>query len=175
MNGQTPQRPTFSESRAFASRLIASVAAALLVLPSLLSARVAAQTTVPGPAGAFAALPSPFRQDAIEIKLAPKEGMEYKYRIPKGGVLLYSWTATVPLHYELHSEPEGSPRGYAESFDKHDERNEAHGVFTAPYPGIHGWYWENRSPNEVTIKLTSAGSYVESLEFRRAGVTTKKF
>jgi hypothetical protein len=174
MNGQALRLSRLCTSRLISSPFIA-VATAVIVLLSASSPRMAAQTTVPGPAGAFAALPGSFKQESVEIKLGPKEGMEYKYRIPKGGVLLYSWTATVPLHYELHSEPEGSPRGYAESFDKHDARNEAHGVFTAPYPGIHGWYWENRTPNEVTIKFTSAGSYVESLEFRRAGVTNKKF
>jgi hypothetical protein len=168
-------RTSTSCASSFRSRSTAGAAAGLIVLLSAPLPRVAAQTTVPGPAGAFAALSGAFKQEAIEIKLAPKEGMEYKYRIPKGGVLLYSWSSTAQLHYELHSEPEGSPRGYAESFDKHDARNEAHGIFTAPYPGIHGWYWENRSPTEVTIKLTSAGSYVESLEFRRAGVTNKKF
>ena len=32
--------------------------------------------------------------------------------------MVYSWTATGPVIYDFHSEPEGAPAGYAESFDK---------------------------------------------------------
>ena len=117
--------------------------------------------------GALVAQPAPFKQDAIEIALAPKEGMEYKYRLAKGAGLMFSWTSTAPVHYELHSEPETGPKGYAETFDKQDERDAAHGHYVAPFPGIHGWYWENRTDRPVTITLTTAGHYSESLEFRR--------
>ena len=102
--------------------------------------------------------------------------MEYKYRLEKGAALLYSWTATANVHYELHSEPAAGPKGYAETFDKEDARLQAQGAYTAPFPGVHGWYWENRSPEEVTIKLSTAGFYTESLEFRKGTpVKTKSF
>ncbi len=44
--------------------------------------------------------------------------MEYKYRLEKGEALLYSWTATAPVNVELHAEPDGAPRGYAQSYEK---------------------------------------------------------
>jgi hypothetical protein len=93
--------------------------------------------------------------------------MEYKYRLARGAGLLFSWTATAPVHYELHSEPESGPKGYAETFDKQDSRDSGHGNYVAPFPGIHGWYWENRTDQEVIVRLVSAGHYTESLEFRR--------
>ena len=34
-----------------------------------------------------------------------------------------------------------------------------HGSFTAPFSGIHGWYWENFGTTPVTIQLMSAGFY----------------
>jgi hypothetical protein len=118
----------------------------------------------------------PFTQETIEIKLGRGEGMEYKYRLDKGGTLLFSWSADGTVHYELHSEPVGAPRGFAESFDKHDAAVEAHGAYTAPFPGIHGWYWENRSGRDLTVTLKTAGPYVESREFRKgASVKVKKF
>jgi hypothetical protein len=126
--------------------------------------------------GAFVSQPSVFKADSMEIKLAPKEGMEYKYRLEKGAALLFSWTATAPVHYELHSEPDAGPKGYAETFDKHDSRDVAHGNYVAPFAGIHGWYWENRTGNEVTIRLVTAGHFTESLEFRRGqGIKRKAF
>jgi len=130
-------------------------------------ASTAAPVTPPGPAWAHAAHGNGYKQDTIEFKLGPREGMEYKYRIEKGGGLLYSWTATTKVNYEFHAEPDAGPRGYAESFDKQDGKDRAHGAYIAPFPGIHGWYWENTTTREVTVKLTTTGFYSASLEFRR--------
>ena len=131
-----------------------------------LHAQQAVEPPPPTP-GAFVAQPGLFKVDSMEIRLAPKEGMEYKYRLAKGAGLLFSWTASAPVHYELHSEPEAGPKGYAETFDKQDSRDSGHGNYVAPFPGIHGWYWENRTDAEVVIRLVTAGHYSESLEFRR--------
>jgi hypothetical protein len=110
--------------------------------------------------------PSPFLQQRVQFTLKPAEGMEYKYRLEEGGTLLYSWTATSDLYWELHSEPEGSPRGYAEFFDTNQGVG-SNGSYQAPFPGLHGWWWENKSDREVTITLVAAGFYTESREFRR--------
>ena len=44
--------------------------------------------------------------------------------------------------------------------------SEASGTLTAPFSGIHGWYWENVGDQEITVTLTSAGYYNMSHEFR---------
>ena len=90
------------------------------------------------PLSAFASRPANYNQEAIDITLEPGEGMEYKYRLEPGGTLLFSWTSNALVHYELHSEPDGAPRGFSESYDKQDDRNEAHGSFAARFAGIHG-------------------------------------
>ena len=66
--------------------------------------------------------------------------------------MVYSWTATGPVIYDFHSEPEGAPPGYAESFDK-AQAPAANGTYTAPFSGIHGWFWENPGTKLVTITL----------------------
>ena len=110
----------------------------LLVLTTAMQAGQAPAGVQPPPPtpGAFVAQPSLFKTDSIEIRLAPKEGMEYKYRLEKGAALVFSWTATAPVHYELHSEPDAGPKGYAETFDKHDSRDAAHASYVAPFSGI---------------------------------------
>jgi hypothetical protein len=113
-----------------------------------------------------------FKQEAVEFKIAPRQGMEYKYRLDKGEALLYSWKATGPVNYELHAEPDGAPKGYAQSYEKVDAVAQASGTLTAPFPGIHGWYWENTTDQEITLSLTTAGYYNMSHEFR-AGQPTK--
>jgi hypothetical protein len=110
--------------------------------------------------------PGPFKQESIEISLEPGEGMEYKYRLAEEAGLLYSWTSTGELHYELHSQPDNAPRGYAEFFDT-SESTQGHGVYKAPFTGIHGWWWENQSDSPVTITLMAAGFFTETHEFRR--------
>jgi hypothetical protein len=118
----------------------------------------------------------PFKQETVDFKVGPREGMEYKYRLEKGEALLFSWKATAPVGYEAHAEPDGAPRGYAQSYEKGEGRTEARGTLTAPFSGIHGWFWENRSDQEVTVTITTAGFYNLSHEFRTgAPVKNKTF
>ena len=109
---------------------------------------------------------APFAGESVEITLAPLEGMEYKYRLDEDAGMLYSWTSTGAVHWELHSQPDDAPQGYAEFFDTSDG-DASHGVYTAPFSGIHGWWWENTADVDVTITLTTTGFYTESHEFRR--------
>jgi hypothetical protein len=153
-----------------------SLALALSLIALAAVAPAAQQAVQPPPPtpDAFVAQEGPFKTDSMQFTLAPKEGMEYKYRLAKGAGLLFSWTATAPVHYELHSEPEAGPKGYAETFDKQDSRDGGHGNYVAPFSGIHGWYWENRTDSDVVVRLVSAGHYTESLEFRRKQEVKRK-
>ncbi len=118
----------------------------------------------------------PFQTETVDFKLAPHEGMEYKYRLDKGEALLYSWSATAAVNYELHAEPDGAPAGYAQSYEKKPTTSQASGTLTAPFPGIHGWYWENPGDQEITVTLKSAGYYNIAHEFRsNAPVKNKVF
>src|SRR6476646_11609342 len=90
-----------------------------------------------------AAQERPFQNETVEFKIAPRQFMEYKYRLDKGEALLYSWKATTDVNYEFHAEPDGAPQGYAESYEKKNGVASASGTLTAPFSGIHVWYWEN--------------------------------
>ncbi len=122
-----------------------------------------------GPALNQAALISaqekPFNHETVEFTLQPSGSIEYKYRLEKGESLLYSWTSTAPVKYEFHAEPDGAPRGYAQSYEKSAGGGQ-NGTLNAPFNGIHGWYWENTTTQPVTIKLSSAGFYNLAHEFR---------
>lgn len=117
-----------------------------------------------------------YQHETVEFKIGPRDSIEYKYRLEKGEALLYAWKATGPVNYELHAEPDGAPRGFAESYEKRDAKNVASGTLTAPFSGIHGWYWENPGGNEVTVTLSAAGFYNMSHEFRKgAAPKTRMF
>ena len=108
-----------------------------------------------------------YQHETVEFKIGPREAVEYKYRLDKGEALLYSWKATAPVNYELHAEPDGAPAGYAESYEKKNAMATASGTLTAPFSGIHGWYWENPGDAAVTVTLSGAGFYNMSYEFRK--------
>lgn len=115
-----------------------------------------------------------YKTDTVEFTLQPNEGMEYKYRLAKDAAMLFSWSGSGPLHYELHSVPDGAPSTFAETFDKQDDRPGASGSYTAPFTGIHGWYWQNRTAQPVTLKLTATGFFTDSQEFRRGQSPRRK-
>jgi hypothetical protein len=124
------------------------------------------------PAPAAAAPPSAippmtmFKVDSVVFTLRPSEGFEYKYRIEKGGGLVYAWTATRPVNFEFHGEHDGAGLGVAVSYEK-STATRASGSFTAPASGIHGWFWENTTDDPITLTLTSSGFYSWADEFRQ--------
>jgi hypothetical protein len=102
-----------------------------------------------------------YRTDVAEFELAPTEWVESTYRFEDGESMVFAWDATGAVSYNFHSAPDGAPPGFAESFDA-QERESAYGTYTAPFSGIHGWYWENLGTEYVTITLTTAGYYTEA-------------
>jgi hypothetical protein len=103
----------------------------------------------------------------VEFTLAARDSFEYKFRLDKGEALLYSWKATGPVNYEFHAEPDGAPRGYAETYEKKNGTETASGTLTAPFAGIHGWYWENTSGKDIILTVSAAGFYNMAHEFRK--------
>ncbi len=134
-----------------------------------------ADPDIPAPAGAAALTPvqegpvahygAEYKVDSIQLVLGPYEYLEYKYRLEKGASMVYAWTASALPVYDFHADPDGTPKPDPVSFDR-QPRRQANGAFTAPFSGIHGWYWENTEGDTMTITLTTAGFYSAATEFR---------
>jgi hypothetical protein len=116
-------------------------------------------------AALFVPQEKPFNHDTVEFMLPPGGSIEYKYRLEKGESLLYSWKTAAAINYEFHAEPDGAPRGYAQSYEKSSGSGQD-GTLIAPFNGIHGWYWENTTTQPVTVSLSTAGFYNLAHEFR---------
>lgn len=126
----------------------------------------AGATGAAGEAAILAPQDRPFQHETVELKVGPRQWVEYKYRLEKGESLLYSWKTSGPVNLDFHAEPDGGPRGYAQSYETRQAVTQASGTMTAPFSGIHGWYWENTTDEEVTVTLTSSGYYNIAHEFR---------
>jgi hypothetical protein len=79
------------------------------------------------------------------------------------------------VNFEFHAEPDGAPKGYAQTYEKKDAQRQASGTLTAPFSGIHGWYWENTTDAPVTVTLKGTGFFTLAHEFRGGGVVNKTF
>jgi hypothetical protein len=136
-----------------------------LGLRALFEANAEAEAAAAAPATIVAAEGGPvfpqsndYRFDTREFTIPPKIGIEFKYDLDKGATMLYSWRASGFVEFDFHTEKAGAPRGTSDSFEK-GEAVAKKGGYTAPYSGIHGWYWENKSDREITVTLTTAGFY----------------
>lgn len=103
--------------------------------------------------------------DQVAYTLEPYGSVEYKYHLQQGSPLLFDWQATGLVTSEFHGEPETGPEGYSDTYEigKFTQRS---GTFTAPTTGIHGWFWENRTSQDVTVTLKTSGFYSKAYEFR---------
>lgn len=118
----------------------------------------------PVPKTGNTAPPRVYKVESTEFTLGASQGFEYKYRIDKGGGMVYAWKATGRVKYEFHGEPDDHALKVT-SYEKQED-DHASGSFVAPFAGIHGWYWENPSERDLTITLTTAGFYSEADEMR---------
>lgn len=107
--------------------------------------------------------------DRTEFILEPFQSVEYKYKLSEDSTMIFSWVATGELVFDMHADPEGMEgEEDVESFDKGSAQSGA-GVYRAPFTGIHGWFWENRSFDSVLVQLDSAGYYDSAIVFRDGG------
>ena len=135
-----------------------------LGLLDLYNARAVTGPPITPPAGGplFPQL-SPFRVDSRTLIVPSLGSLEFKYDLAKGTSMTYSWQATAPIDFDFHTEVAGRPNA-SDTFER-GEAGESYGFYTAPYDGIHGWYWENLNDSDVTITLTAAGGFSEGRLF----------
>ena len=100
-----------------------------------------------------------FRSDELTLTLQPNEGAEIKAVMRSGDQLMYAWRADRgELYFDFHGEPKGAPADVFTSYEK-GSTAAAEGGFEAPFEGVHGWYWKNRSGGVVTVTLNTSGVY----------------
>lgn len=107
------------------------------------------------------------KTDEVEFTLEPFQSLEYKYLMDQGNALVFSWSADGELYFDLHAENttvEDAEESYAQGV-----ANQQVGAYEAAFNGMHGWFWENRGFENVTLRLKTSGFYVNSTEYRGGG------
>lgn len=115
-----------------------------------------------------------FAAETRVFELAPFESVEIKYDLVGGDGLVYRWRAGGEVVFDLHAEPTGAEPDAAESFAQGRGTGDA-GTYVAPYDGIHGWFWENRTTETVTVTLRLAGFATGATEYKDGDVARVPF
>jgi hypothetical protein len=121
--------------------------------------------------GVLAALPQDGLgqpDDRYAIELGPFESTEFKYTLKQGEKMRFAWQASGPIDYDMHSHPFKGGVDLTESYAIAKATAQS-GVYTAQFTGIHGWYWQNRSTDNVTLTLEAAGPMSGSTVFDQLG------
>ncbi len=185
--GSVPSRGTLAKATAVAL-VVAAIVLVTIVLPAEYgidpigigeaTGLIALSQTQPPPivaseSGPVRPQPGDYKVDTRQFLLEPYGGyVEYKYELEPGATMLYTWTATGEVNFDFHTEPAGLPPSASDSFER-GTASEGRGSYTAPYAGIHGWFWENDEEEVVTVTVTTAGFYSTSKEFRDDGTTSE--
>ena len=115
---------------------------------------------------------TPIVRTTLDIPLGaadwPEAALEYKFAMKPGQTLIYKWEAlnadgspvTVPVEFDFHGHTlaaDGEEMTVANY--RKDRATSDTGAITAPFDGIHGWYFKNHAPDPITIRLVAEGFY----------------
>ena len=180
MSTTTPTDSSSSLRRILGASIIAALLAAIVLFVAILPAEFGIDPLGTGRAlglldladasdSAYEKRETIHKVDRTEFILEPFQSVEYKYQLNENSTMIFSWVATGELIFDMHADPDGmAGEDDVESFDKGSALSGA-GVYHAPFTGIHGWFWENRSFDQVHVQLDSAGFYDSSIVFRDGG------
>lgn len=111
------------------------------------------------------------KSDEVQFVLEPFQSLEYKYLMDRGAALVFSWEADAALYFDLHAV--NTTAANAEHSYAQGEATQQMGHYQAAFNGMHGWFWENRGFELVTLTLKTAGFYVNATEYRGGGNTNR--
>jgi hypothetical protein len=127
--------------------------------PHLAAAKQAEPASTPAPTKATIAKTAPLRADEMTLTLPPHSGVEVKAQMAAGDHMIFRWEASGPVKADMHGEPPNAADGEFTSYWKESDLTSGQGAFTAPFEGIHGWYWRNRGETPVTVTVRTNGFY----------------
>ena len=95
-------------------------------------------------------------KDEITVTLAPGQGAEVKLTMKKGAVAEFDWTVEGGVaNFDLHGDGAGKSISYKKGRGVPGES----GSLIAAFDGNHGWFWRNRTKQDVNVTLRVRGDY----------------
>ncbi len=102
----------------------------------------------------------PLNSDSTSLVLRPGEPAEIKLEMKKGEKVKFSWSANGgKLNFDTHGDPYNAPRGFYHGYGKGRFQPGESGELVAAFDGKHGWFWRNRTQQNVTLTLEVEGEF----------------
>lgn len=97
-------------------------------------------------------------RDEVNVVLTPGEGIELKLVMDEGAAAEFQWTANGSvLNYDTHGDGGGQRISYEKGRGVPSQSDRLVAAFT----GNHGWFFRNRTDQDVTLTLQVRGEYVD--------------
>ena len=81
------------------------------------------------------AQPRIYKVDSEDFRLTPGRGVEFKYHMQKGAVMVYSWKASGKVMFEFHGEPDQKPNpDYYNSYELDDQVGKTESTVPSLHP-----------------------------------------
>ena len=166
-------RPATGKQRLNSARVTGKIGLFMVLLPGLIACSNDSEEPedwieVPLSEATYFGSDSEYREGEYEILVLRNTALEYKLGMNKGQSLSYRWTVDMARPELLTAEFHGHTHRVGEEpgtvmFYKIHQDGEEQGSLVAPFDGIHGWYFDNNSDEDITINLRAAG-FFEVLE-----------
>jgi len=107
-----------------------------------------------------------YKTGTYEISVYTYEALEYKLGLLAGDTVSYEWTVEMDnpdlleVEFHGHTDRVGDEPGLLMFYKIHNDGMES-GTLTAPFSGIHGWYLNNQSAENIVVILNVSGFYLE--------------
>jgi hypothetical protein len=131
--------------------------------PEIAPAANDAVITVPPQTRESISKTTPYRTDERTLTLAPHSGVELKAEMQTGDQVSFTWTSSGPVSMDMHGERSLNAEEFS-TYWKQKGLTTAQGSFTAPFAGVHGWYWRNQGNAPVTLTLKTSGFYRQLIQ-----------
>jgi hypothetical protein len=107
-----------------------------------------------------------WKTEVYEIPVAAGKALEHMLRMSEGDMIVYNWTVAMTepelltAEFHGHTERTGTEPGTVMFYTQHKNGEES-GALRAPFTGVHGWYLNNESAQDVVIRLEVAGYFAD--------------
>jgi hypothetical protein len=107
-----------------------------------------------------------WKTEVYEIPLAAGQALEHMLRMSGGDMIVYGWTVAMDkpelltAEFHGHTERSGTEPGTVMFYTQHKNGKE-NGTLRAPFTGVHGWYLNNESDQDIVVRLEVAGYFTE--------------
>jgi hypothetical protein len=109
---------------------------------------------------------SAWKSEVYAIPVAAGQALEHMLQMKAGDIVVYSWTADMDepalltAEFHGHTERVGTEPGTVMFYTQHKNGKES-GSLRAPFTGVHGWYLNNESTEDVVVRLQVSGYFSE--------------